>query len=259
MTLPEPRTIGLVGTGRTGSVVAQLAADRGIEVAWAARGSTGGVAAIDEAQFGRAQVVIEFAVPSAAEQTLARCLAAGVPVVSGTTGWDDRRLSWAERFRREGGGLVYGNNFSIGVHVFMRAAEELAKGLGSLSDYDPLVAEQHHRDKVDAPSGTALTLIERILPHLPGKESYTISSAGQGRIPRTALAVTAARAGSIPGTHSLSFDGPFDTVTLTHQARSNQGFASGALLAAAWLVSRCGVWSTRELFDLLASAGEPTP
>jgi 4-hydroxy-tetrahydrodipicolinate reductase len=251
VSLPDPGAIGLVGSGRTGSVVAELAARRGIEVAWTARASTGGVEAIGDDEFRRAAVVIEFAVPYAAEQTLARCLAAGVPAVSGTTGWEERRHAWIERFRREGGGLVYGSNFSIGVHVFMRAAEELARGLGGLGDYDPMVSEQHHRGKADAPSGTALTLIERILPHLQGKDSYTVMPAGPGRIAANALSVAVTRAGSVPGTHSLSFDGPFDTVSLQHQARSNQGFASGALLAAAWLTGRSGVWSARELFDLL--------
>lgn len=239
-------------------MVAELAGERGLELAWIARRREGGVEALDDATFRRARVVVEFSTPEAAESTLERCLAFGVPAVSATTGWPERRGALAERFRAGGGALVYGDNFSIGVHVFLRAAEEAARGLGRLSDYDPYVQEAHHRGKADAPSGTARALVERVLPHLAGKRRFVLASPGRDPLPPDALSVAVTRAGSIPGTHVLAFDGPHDTLRLTHTARSNRGFAAGALLAAGWIAGRPGVWSVAEMFDNLTREGGST-
>jgi 4-hydroxy-tetrahydrodipicolinate reductase len=247
--------LGLVGAGRTGRVVAELAAERGIELAWVARRGAGGVEALDDASFGRPGVVVEFSTPGAAERTLERCLELGVPAVSATTGWEERRAELVERFRRRGGALVYGDNFSLGVHVFLRAAEAAARGLGGVPEYDAYVQEAHHRAKADAPSGTARALVRRILPHLSSKRRSVLATAGRDPIPADALSVAVTRAGSIPGTHVLAFDGPHDTLTLTHTARSNRGFAAGALLAAGWIAGRRGVWSVTEMFDLITQEG----
>jgi 4-hydroxy-tetrahydrodipicolinate reductase len=251
-----PSPLGLVGAGRTGSVVAQLACEQGLEIAWTARARDGGLDALPDDELRRAVVVIDFSVPGAAERACTRCLQLGLPLVSGTTGWEARRSAWAERFRIEHGTLVYGDNFSIGVHAFMRAAEEAARALGAHDDYEPYVEERHHRAKRDAPSGTARGLIGRILPHLRGKTGFTIAGATAGPIPTDSLSVGVTRAGWIPGTHLLAFDGPHDTVAVSHVARSNRGFAAGALLAARWIGGRKGVWSATEMFDLLTQGGE---
>jgi 4-hydroxy-tetrahydrodipicolinate reductase len=220
-------------------------------VAWVARLKDGGVDSLDDVQFRRAGVVVEFSAPAAAERTLERCLALGIPAVSATTGWEKRRAELAERFRERGGALVYGDNFSLGVHVFLRAAETAARGLGGRPEYDAYVQEAHHRGKADAPSGTARALVRRVLPHLPAKSRMELASEGRHPIPPEALSVAVTRAGSNPGSHVLAFDGPHDTLTLTHTARSNRGFAAGALAAAAWIAGRTGVWSATEMFDLM--------
>jgi 4-hydroxy-tetrahydrodipicolinate reductase len=249
----EALVLGLVGAGRTGSVVADVARENGIAIAWTARARDGGLDALEDDTLCRARVVIEFSVPEAAERTLERCLGLNLPVVSGTTGWEQRRSAWIERYRQHNGALVYADNFSIGVHAFLRAAEEAARVLGELPEYDAYVQELHHKRKADAPSGTARALANRVLPHLSGKSQFTVVGAGSGRIPAESLSVAITRAGSIPGTHTLGFDGPYDALTVTHQARSNRGFAAGALLAARWIVGRIGVWSAGEMFDLIAN------
>ncbi len=247
--------MGIVGAGRTGRVVAELARERRIEVAWIARRREGGVEALDDAAFRKARVVVEFSTPETALRTLERCLDLRIPAVSATTGWEEGRVAIAERFRASGGAMVYGDNFSIGVHVFLRAAEEAARGLGGLDDYDPYLQEAHHRGKADAPSGTARALVKRVLPHLSRKTRFVLASPGRDPIPPEALSVAVTRAGSIPGTHTLAFDGPHDTLTLSHTARSNRGFAAGALLAAGWIAGRTGVWSATEMFELITREG----
>lgn len=239
-----------------GREVAELARAQGIAIVWTARRSEGGLEAIPDERLRQAGVVVEFSVPDVAERTLARCLELGIPVVSGTTGWEERRNAWSERYRARGGALVYGDNFSLGVHVFLRLAEEAARALGRTTDYDPYVQELHHRGKADAPSGTARALVRRVLPHLSAKTRFAVVGEGREPIPGDALSVSVVRAGAIPGTHALSFDGPHDTLTITHQARSRRGFAAGALLAAGWIAGRTGVWSATEMFDLLTTRGE---
>jgi 4-hydroxy-tetrahydrodipicolinate reductase len=236
-------------------VVAELATERGIPVAWIARRREGGVEALDDETFRRAGVVVEFSTPEAAAAALERCLALGVPAISATTGWEEGRAELAARFRQRGGALVFGDNFSIGVHAFLLAAEAVARGLGGRPEYDPYVQEAHHRAKTDAPSGTARALVRRVLPHLAGKSRFVLAAAGRDAIAAEALSVAVTRAGSIPGTHVLAFDGPHDTLSLTHTARSNRGFAAGALLAAGWIVGRTGAWSAGEMFDLITQEG----
>lgn len=253
---PATLSLGLVGAGRTGAVVAEMARERGFEVAWAARRREGGVEALPDEVLRQARVVVDFSTPEAAERALGRCLELGIAVVTGTTGWERRRAGWARRYRERRGALVYGDNFSLGVHAFLRAAEEMARFLGRLAEYDPYVQELHHRGKADAPSGTARVLVRRVLPHLRGKARAVVVGAGGGPIPEGALSVAVTRAGWIPGTHTLAFEGPHDALALTHQARSRRAFAGGALLAAAWIAGRTGVWSTTEMFDLLLQGEE---
>jgi len=215
-----------------GRAIASLATGRGHDVA----------AVIDEAENpdGRAitrerlagiDVALEFTTPPSAPVNLTRLIELGIPAVCGTTGWiaELPRISTLVRERR--GALVHAPNFSIGVLLFLRGARELARRFADRREFDGFILEQHHAQKVDAPSGTARTLRELVHEADPGRE----------------FPITSVRAGAIPGIHSLTYDGPYETVSLTHTSRSRDGFAAGALLAAEWLPGRAGVFTFEDV------------
>lgn len=177
-------------------------------------------------------VAIDFSVAAAVLNSIEACARASVPLVEGTTGWNDH-LSDARRIiERQGGSLVYGANFSIGVNIFYRIVERAATLFAAVDEYAAFIEEAHHSRKRDAPSGTALRLREVMSKHL-GNEIPTSST----------------RAGYIPGTHRVGFDSVADQIMLTHEARSRQGFAAGALLAAHWIIGRTGIYEFSEVME----------
>ncbi|MHB8733966.1 MAG: 4-hydroxy-tetrahydrodipicolinate reductase [Terriglobales bacterium] len=180
-------------------------------------------------------VAIDFSVPEAVIDNLERALLAGIPVVIGTTGWYHRLEEARELVARSSVGAIYGANFSIGVNAFYRIVAAAARALPP--EYGVFVSEAHHRQKKDAPSGTAGRLAEVL--------------AGEGRPPESMASV---RCGAIPGTHTVGFDAEADTITLTHTARSRRGFAEGALLAAGWLPGRRGLFEFSQVFEALLPA-----
>ena len=177
-------------------------------------------------------VAIDFSVAAAVMKSIEACARASVPLVEGTTGWGQDVSEAKTIVERHGGALVYGANFSIGVSIFYRIAERAAALFARVEGYAPFIEEAHHARKRDAPSGTALRLRELMSKHL-GDEIPTAST----------------RAGYIPGTHRVGFDSVADQILLTHTARSRQGFAGGALLAAHWIISRKGVYEFSEVMN----------
>ena len=177
-------------------------------------------------------VAIDFSVAAAVMKSIEACARASVPLVEGTTGWGQDVSEAKKIVERDGGALVYGANFSIGVNIFYRIAEHAAALFARVEGYAPFIEEAHHARKRDAPSGTALHLRELMSKHL-GNEIPTAST----------------RAGYIPGTHRVGFDSVADQILLTHTARSRQGFAGGALLAAHWIISRRGVYEFSEVMN----------
>jgi 4-hydroxy-tetrahydrodipicolinate reductase len=177
-------------------------------------------------------VAIDFSIADAVPKNAEACARARKPLVVGTTGW----LSEVENVRRiveeSDGTLIYGANFSIGVQIFYRVAARAAELFRNVEAYDPFIEEAHHKRKRDAPSGTALQL-EKIAKHALGRE----------------VPVSSTRAGYIPGTHRLGFDSAADHIRITHEARSREGFAAGALMAAEWIVGRKGFYEFSEVFD----------
>ncbi len=170
-------------------------------------------------------VAVEFTTPEAAAGNVTRLIEVGIPTVTGTTGWEAEFPAVAELVRRRGGALLHAANFSVGVHLFLRAARELGRQVAGRSGFDAFILEEHHAAKRDAPSGTARLLQER-LREVDRSRDFPITSL---------------RAGAAPGTHVVSYDGPFERIELSHVARSRQGFAAGALAAAEWLPGRSGV------------------
>lgn len=189
-------------------------------------------------RFNGAEAAIDFSVKEAVRRNAEACAIAGVPLVEGTTGW----LENLEDVRRVVGeydaAFVYGANFSIGVNLFYRIVGRAAKMVASFEDYEAFIEERHHSRKVDAPSGTALKLKSIVEEHIePG------------------FSVASTRAGNIPGTHIVGFDGTYDQITLEHTARSREGFASGAISAAEWIVGKTGFWEFPEVIDEIIGKG----
>lgn len=219
----ETMRIALIGGGAMGKLIKTLADAKGHEITTMIdHGDAGMTAAEMAGKMRSAEVAIDFTAADAVRRNVEACVAAGVPLVEGTTGWSDRRAE-VERLVVEGGGaMVYGANFSIGVNLFYRIAEFAAELLAKFPEYEVFIEEQHHSRKKDAPSGTALKIKEVVSKHADTGE------------------IAATRAGSIPGTHRLGFDGPADQILLTHTARSREGFALGAIMAAEWIVGKKG-------------------
>ena len=216
-----------------GQLVAKLASERGHQVVLTldVEDASRGVEDLANALRG-CDVAIDFSVADTVPKNAEACARAGVPIVVGTTGWQSQ-VDDVERIVTEhNGALIYGANFSVGVQVFYRIAARAAELFRDLDSYDGFIEEAHHKRKRDAPSGTAVQL-------------RNIMANGLGRD----VPVTSTRAGYIPGMHRLGFDSAADQITLTHTARSREGFAAGALVAAGWIIGRQGVYEFSDVFD----------
>lgn len=228
-----------------GRMIEKVALERGHEIS--CRIDTDNTAEFDSEAFRSSDVAIEFSVPAAAVENVRRAMDNGVPVVCGTTGWYDALPVMMERCREEGGSLIAASNFSIGVNVFKAVNRYLAGIMGRFLQYNASIEETHHIHKLDHPSGTAITLAETLIsahPALDGwREEETPSDTGT-------LPIHAVRRGEVPGIHTVIWDSPVDTITLTHSAKSREGFALGAVLAAEWLPSHPGYHTIDEVFGL---------
>jgi len=229
--------IALIGHGSMGQLIERLARKKGNEITTVVDESRSAWAAAELAeQLRTADVAIDFTTAEAVRRNVEACLIAGVPLVEGTTGWNDRRAEIRTIVNDAGGSLVFGANFSIGVNLFYRVTDFAAELFSKFSDYEVFIEEQHHSRKKDAPSGTALKLKEVVARHV--NDDFSI---------------TATRAGNIPGTHRVGFDGPADQILLEHAARSREGFAAGALMAADWIVGKKGFYEFTDVMDEIVS------
>ncbi|HEY6230021.1 MAG TPA: dihydrodipicolinate reductase C-terminal domain-containing protein [Pyrinomonadaceae bacterium] len=224
--------LALIGSGAMGGLVSTLARAAGDEVGTivSSREANNSVAEL-AAELRGHDVAIDFSVSSAVVKNAEACARAGVPLVEGTTGWQDQNSEVRRLIDDHDGALVYGANFSIGVNIFYRIVSHAAGLMAGLDQYEAFIEEEHHSRKRDAPSGTALELKKLMSKHL------------------TEIPIASLRAGHIPGTHRVGFDSAADQITLTHMARSREGFAAGALLAARWIVGRKGVYEFSEVID----------
>jgi len=225
--------LAIIGYGAMGQLVAKLAVEQGHEVV-ATLTSTDTNRSVDglSEKLGGCDVAIDFSVAAAVPKNVEICARAGVPLVEGTTAWKNQLDQVKRVVVQHDGALIHGANFSVGVQVFYRIAARAAELFRALDSYDPFIEEAHHKRKRDAPSGTAIH-IQEIVTEALGRE----------------VPVASTRAGYIPGTHRLGFDSAADQITLTHTARSREGFAAGALLAARWIMGRKGVYEFSEVFE----------
>ena len=223
----------LVGHGRMGRLVEALAPEQGWTVAAALDARSGG-RAIADGDFGPVDMAIDFSVPDAVPHNLPQLAARGISVVLGTTGWQAHEAVLRTEAERAGIGVLAAANFSLGLNLFQLIVEEAARRFAAHDAYGAWIHELHHAAKKDAPSGTALQL------------RTAMSGAGYAR----PIDLSSTRAGSIPGTHTVGFDGPSETVTLTHTVRDRAVFARGALAAAAWLRGRTGWFTMRDMLTI---------
>jgi 4-hydroxy-tetrahydrodipicolinate reductase len=220
----------IVGNGKMGKAIAALAEERGHAVQGLI-GKNDGERSLTRDRLQGVEVALEFTRPDAAPGNVRRLIEAGIPTVSGTTGWDAELPKVAELVRGRGGAFLYAANFSVGVHLFLRAAKELGRQFVGRDEFGGSINEEHHATKRDAPSGTAL-LLQRKLREVDSDRDFPITSV---------------RAGTTPGTHEVVYDGRFERIALTHVARSREGFAAGALGAAEWLPGRSGVFGIEDM------------
>lgn len=237
--------IALIGYGKMGHEIEKIALERGHEV----------VCTIDMNEeekfnspaFRSADVAIEFTSPASALQNYRRAFAAGVPVVSGTTGWLEHLPEIREACDKEGKTFFYASNFSLGVNIFFALNNHLAKIMNQFPGYDVRMEETHHMHKLDAPSGTAITLAEGILAHIGRKDKWVLDKTDKV----DELPIKTFREGEVPGIHTVIYESEADSIRITHDAKNRKGFALGAVLAAEFTKGKKGFLGMSDMLGIL--------
>ena len=224
--------IAIIGNGRMGKAIAALGSQRGHSIHTVVDSSdNAGGRALTRERLAGADVAVEFTRGDAAVPNIEKVIGLNIPIVTGTTGWFSELPRLTALVEARGGALLHAANFSVGVHLFLRTARELARSYSGRPEFTAAIREEHHATKLDAPSGTALRLQHQLR-----------ASDAQRSFP-----ITSVREGTVAGTHTLTYESPHETVTLSHVARDRQPFAAGALLAAEWLPGRKGVFTFDDL------------
>ena len=247
--------IALIGYGKMGKTIEKIALERGHEIVSII--DINNREELDGDAFKSADVAIEFTAPHVAYDNCVAAMNAGVKVVSGSTGWYQQHESeMREMCEKKGKTLFWSSNFSLGVAIFSAVNKYLAKIMNRFPDYSVHMEETHHRHKLDAPSGTAITLAEGILENIDRKDAWVMGNLTnpdgtmtKGEAPRNnELAINAIRRDEVPGIHSITYDSPADTITITHDAHNRSGFALGAVLAAEFVEKNTGMLGMKDLF-----------
>ena len=230
--------IALLGYGKMGQAIEKIAIDRGHTIVLRK--------SIEDNFDGleQADVAIDFSIPSAAVENISKCLESGIAIVSGTTGWLEEYQKMVDKCQADNGAFIYGSNFSLGVNLFFELNEHLARLMQNFPQYKSEITEVHHTQKLDAPSGTAITLAKAII------ENSDYSSWALDKKKEDELLIEAERIDNVPGTHTVYYKNPIDTIEITHTAHSREGFAQGAVIAAEWLLGKKGVFTMKDVLNL---------
>ena len=234
--------IALIGYGKMGKTIEQIALQRGHQIVSII--DINNTADFESEAFRSADVAIEFTTPATALGNYMRCFEANVPVVSGTTGWLEHLDEVKAKCEQEGKTFFYASNFSVGVNIFFALNRYLAKIMNGFPAYYVRMTEVHHIHKLDAPSGTAITLAEGILENVERKKRWTLEPAEQP----TDLPIHAIREGEVPGIHEIIYESEADTISIKHDAKSRAGFALGAVIAAEFTAGKKGFLGMNDLF-----------
>lgn len=230
--------IALLGYGKMGKIIESVAMERGHEIVLR-KSSADSYEALESAD-----VAIEFSVPTAAVANISTCFEKGIPVVSGTTGWLKEFNKIEGLCAARNGAFIYGSNFSLGVNIFFEVNRHLARIMSRFSQYTVGMQEVHHTQKLDAPSGTAITLAEDIIKN-SAYSGWTLEEANDNDIH-----IEAKRIENVPGTHHITYDSQVDSIEIIHTAHSRQGFALGAVIAAEWLHGKRGIYTMSDVLGL---------
>lgn len=232
--------IALLGYGKMGKEIEKIALNRGHSIVIKADADQ------EDYNIKVADVAIDFSIPTAAVSNITTCLENKVPVVSGTTGWLQDYDKMVSLCKQNNGAFIYASNFSLGVNIFFELNKTLARMMCQLKQYNVSMEEIHHTQKLDAPSGTAITLAEGIIEN-SDFEGWKLS---EDNPKETEIPITAKRIDSVPGTHTISYESEVDKIDITHTAHNRQGFALGAVIAAEWLVGKTGIFNMKDVLNL---------
>jgi 4-hydroxy-tetrahydrodipicolinate reductase len=236
--------IALIGYGKMGRAIEEIALQRGHEIVLKVNIDNLEDNTIENIR--KADVAIEFSGPESAFENLHRCLDAGVPVVSGSTGWLAKLDTIKQKCIDLNGSFLYASNFSIGVNIFFAVNSRLAELMAPHPQYDVTIKEIHHTQKLDAPSGTAISLAEQVLAHSQSKKNWKNDPSSNA----SDLYIESERIDPAPGTHFVKYESPVDTIEIIHTAHNRQGFASGAVLAAEYIAGRKGIFTMKDVLGI---------
>jgi 4-hydroxy-tetrahydrodipicolinate reductase len=230
--------IALLGYGRMGKSIETIALDRQHSISLKVSSAT------KEFDFSTTDVAIDFSLPTTAVENIKRALDAGVPIISGTTGWLDHYDEIIEYCNSKKGTFLYASNFSLGVNIFFEINKRLSQLMSGFPEYSTEIEEIHHTQKLDAPSGTAITLAEQIIKNTDYK-NWTL-----GQPKSNEIHIEAKRIEGVPGTHEITYNSEIDAISIKHTAHSRQGFAMGAVIAAEWIKDKKGVFTMKDVLNI---------
>ncbi|HET8838676.1 MAG TPA: 4-hydroxy-tetrahydrodipicolinate reductase [Flavobacteriaceae bacterium] len=232
--------IALLGYGKMGKAIERIALQKGHEIVFISSGN------LEETKLSFADVAIDFSVPEAAFQNISTCLKIGIPVVSGTTGWLEDYEKAVELCHEKSGAFLYASNFSLGVNLFFRMNQQLAEIMRNFPQFRIEIEETHHTEKKDAPSGTAISLANQIIQKTE-KTGWELMENKEKNCNHHSIPIIAKRVPNVAGTHVVKYASEMDDIELKHTAHSREGFATGAILAAEWLVDKTGVFGMNDV------------
>ncbi|WP_298239050.1 4-hydroxy-tetrahydrodipicolinate reductase [uncultured Algibacter sp.] len=231
--------IALLGYGKMGQTIEKIAISRGHNI----------VLKIDkddkEYDITQADVAIDFSIPNVAFNNITNCINNNVPVISGTTGWLDNYEKAVALCKEKNGAFIYASNYSLGVNIFFELNKTLAKMMSTLKQYDVSMEEIHHTQKLDAPSGTAISLANDIISQSEKYGAWELDGDTNSKIP-----IIAKRIEDVPGTHTINYKSEVDSITIEHIAHNRQGFALGAVIASEWIVGKNGVFTMKDVLNI---------
>lgn len=236
--------IALIGYGKMGKAIESIAQEKGHEVVITI--DLNNAADLNKENMAKADVAIEFTGPHSAFANVMKCLEIGIPLVCGSTGWLEHWNEAKSFCEKQNGTLIYASNYSIGVNLFFELNTRLAKLMGGYPEYNVVMEEIHHTQKKDAPSGTAITLAEQVLAHIPSKKIW-VNHPSQNP---EELAIISERTDPAPGTHKIKYASAVDDIEIIHTAHNRTGFAGGAVLAAEFAIDKKGIFGMKEVLGL---------
>jgi 4-hydroxy-tetrahydrodipicolinate reductase len=230
--------IALLGYGKMGKTIEALALKRGHSIVIK-------TSQIDDVDISQADVAIDFSIPEAALHNISTCINHNIPVISGTTGWLEHFDTAVKLCQEKNGAFIYASNFSLGVNLFFELNSQLAQMMSKFEDYKVDVEEIHHTQKLDAPSGTAITLAEDIIKNNNQLKHWSLNEQKE-----SSLKIEAKRIENVPGTHIVTYKSDIDTITIEHEAHNRNGFALGAIVASEWIIGKQGVFTMKDVLNL---------